>query len=551
MGKSKYIPEPGIRQQAEEKLKLKSAGKKLNSEADTLKLIHELEVHQIELELINEELRKAKEQAEVIAEKYAELYYAPLGYFTISDEGLIKDLNFNGAQMLGKPRSSLLNKNFSRFVTNDTKSTFDIFLKKIFIQGTIISCEVTLSFAEKKPVHVYLNGLVRENNQHCQLIAVDITERKVAEKQNERLMSELRTAQSKLGIALENGNIGIWEYNLETEVLDWDERTEKMFGLKPGSFGRTMKDFENLINEEDISHIQAAMNHALQSHLPFETVFRTRNEKKGTKFISSKAHINRDENRKPLSLTGVFFDVTGLKEGTEQLMLKLNEELLRSNMELESFAYIATHDLQEPLRMVSSFTQLLSMQYEDKLDDKAREYIKYAVDGAKRMYDLLNGLLAYSRINTRGKVFSNVNINIVLENVTKNLSLIIRDTNATIKTDKLPVVFADENQMIHLFQNLIANSIKFSIGTPEIYISVKQVSDYFVFSVKDNGIGIESRYFDRIFQIFQRLMPKEQYDGTGIGLAICKRIVEHHEGKIWVESVPGKGSTFFFTIPGN
>jgi len=249
-------------------------------------------------------------------------------------------------------------------------------------------------------------------------------------------------------------------------------------------------------------------------------------------------------------MIGVCFDVSGLKEGTEQVILKLNQELLRSNKELESFAYVASHDLQEPLRMVTSFTQLLHKQYEDKLDERAHEYINFAVDGSKRMYDLLNGLLAYSRIHTKGKQFYPVDLNKALEIATKNLTLNIEEKNAVIKSDELPTVIADENQMTHLFQNLISNGIKFNKQTPEIYISSQSNGDHHLITVKDNGIGIESQYFDRIFVIFQRLFASgEGYDGTGIGLSICKRIVERHDGKIWVESEPGKGSVFFFTIP--
>jgi light-regulated signal transduction histidine kinase (bacteriophytochrome) len=167
------------------------------------------------------------------------------------------------------------------------------------------------------------------------------------------------------------------------------------------------------------------------------------------------------------------------------------------------------------------------------------------------MYDLLNGLLAYSRIHTKGKAFIQVDVNRVMTNVIKNLALNINERGAVIKMDEMPVISADETQMIQLFQNLIANSIKFSPGFPKIYISSKLEEDQYIFSVKDEGIGIESQFFDKIFQIFQRLLPKEQYEGTGIGLAMCKRIIERHGGRIWVESEPGVGSTFYFTIPKN
>lgn len=235
-------------------------------------------------------------------------------------------------------------------------------------------------------------------------------------------------------------------------------------------------------------------------------------------------------------------------ERTEDLQ-KLNEALVKSNRELESFAYVTSHDLQEPLRMVTSFTQLLEQKYGDQLDQNAKEYIGYAVGGAKRMYELINDLLSYSRITRKELAFSEVDLNEALEMVFSNLKLLIREKNCSIQSDELPVVFADRSQMIQLFQNLVGNGIKFSEKNPQIKISAKKDGTDLLFSVKDNGIGIEPQYSERIFEIFKRLHPGKKYEGTGIGLAICKRIVEHHGGKIWVESEPRKGSVFYFTIP--
>jgi PAS domain S-box-containing protein len=370
----------------------------------------------------------------------------------------------------------------------------------------------------------------------------DITKRKRAE-------NELRQAQEKLNIALESGNIGIWEWDLVTDEINWDERMQRMFGLEPGSFGNSYKSFLSLVNEEDIWHIEKAINATLHDDQSYICLYRTKPVNGKIKYITSRAVVNKYENDKPAGLIGVCFDVTWLREETENTILKLNEELLRSNKELENFAYIASHDLQEPLRMVSCFTQLLSEQYKSVLDDKALEYIHFAVDGSNRMYELLNGLLAYSRIHTKGKNFSIVETEQILSDVIKNLSLKIKERNATIKTDNLPVIYADGTQMIQLFQNLISNAIKFSPERPKINISYKIDGDSYCFAVKDRGLGIESQYFEKIFNIFQRLLPREKYEGTGIGLAICKRIVERHGGEIWLESEPGKGSTFYFTMP--
>lgn len=220
-----------------------------------------------------------------------------------------------------------------------------------------------------------------------------------------------------------------------------------------------------------------------------------------------------------------------------------------SNDELQQFAYVASHDLQEPLRMISSYLQLIEHRYKDKLDKDADEFIAYAVDGAKRLQDLIDGLLEYSRVGTKGKSFELVDCGYILEKALINLKVTVEESGTLITHDPLPTVMADSTQIVQLFQNLIGNAIKFrSKETPRIHISAKLKENEWVFSLRDNGLGIESQYKERIFNIFQRLYGRE-YPGTGIGLAICKRIAERHGGRIWVESEPGKGSTFYFTIP--
>ncbi len=237
----------------------------------------------------------------------------------------------------------------------------------------------------------------------------------------------------------------------------------------------------------------------------------------------------------------------------EKIEDKLNqtlEDLERSNKELEQFAYIASHDLQEPLRMVSGFTQLLDRRYKGKLDKSADEFIVYIVDGTTRMQRMIEDLLAYSRVGPRGKQFEPADLEVVLNQAVVNLKVIIEQSGAQITHDPLPTVMADDTQMIQLFQNLIANAIKFRRKEPSrIHISAQRKGNDWVFSVRDNGIGIAPEFMGYLFQLFQREHAASEYPGTGIGLAVCKRIVERHGGRIWAESGVGKGSTFYFTIP--
>jgi PAS domain S-box-containing protein len=239
------------------------------------------------------------------------------------------------------------------------------------------------------------------------------------------------------------------------------------------------------------------------------------------------------------------------RKRAEEALKRVVKDLARSNSELQQFAYVASHDLQEPLRTVASYLELLAMRYKGKLDEKADKYIFYAVDGASRMSTLINDLLAYSRVGSRGKPFSSVPLSAVLHKVLASLKSVIRENNAAITYDELPVVTGDETQLTQLLQNMIVNAIKFrrKDASPVVHLSAKREKNEWVIGIHDNGIGIDPAFKERVFAIFQRLHTREEYAGTGMGLAIARRIVERHGGRIWVESAPGEGATFFFTLP--
>jgi PAS domain S-box-containing protein len=276
----------------------------------------------------------------------------------------------------------------------------------------------------------------------------------------------------------------------------------------------------------------------------------TRLRKDGTRiYVSITTSALRDASESIIGFSTISQDITERKHAERKLKMTAHDLKLK-NEELKQFAYVASHDLQEPLRMVSSYVQLLKRRYEGNLDSEADEFIRYAVEGSNRMQLLIDDLLAYSRIGTQSGGRDRVDSEKVLETVISDLHFMIREYRADITHDPLPVIEAERSQLSELFQNLISNAIKFhGEAPPHVHVSAVRHDDAWVFSVRDNGIGIDPKYFNRIFVIFQRLHTRREYPGTGIGLAICKKIVEHHGGQIRVESKPGEGSVFSFTIP--
>jgi light-regulated signal transduction histidine kinase (bacteriophytochrome) len=259
--------------------------------------------------------------------------------------------------------------------------------------------------------------------------------------------------------------------------------------------------------------------------------------------------MERDAEGRALYAISVLDDVTERKNA-EAALRQAHEELKRSNSELEQFAYVASHDLQEPLRMVSSYTQLLGRRYGEKFDSDARDFMGYIVDGAARMKQLIEDLLAYSRVGTKSTEFKPVELERSVRRALSNLKAAIDDSGAIVTCDPLPAAPSDEGQLAQVFQNLIGNALKFrSQAVPRIHVAVEEKPAAWEIAVRDNGIGIEPQYFERIFMLFQRLHDRGEYPGTGIGLAIVKKVVERHGGQVRVESKLGEGSAFVFTLP--
>lgn len=335
----------------------------------------------------------------------------------------------------------------------------------------------------------------------------------------------------------------------DLKIISANRNFYRTFQVTPGeTIGGFIYDLGN--KQWDIPKLRELLEELLpekEAFDDFEVVHNFQDIGDKTMLLNARQIYRKDIGAKMILLA--IEDITERKQ-SEVRLTDAMAELERSNKDLEQFAYVASHDLQEPLRMVSSYTQLLAQHYEGRLDEKAKKFMDYAVDGAVRMQRLINDLLTYSRIGTRGKPLETTDTQALLGEAIINLTAIIEEKRAIITNDDLPTVRADASQLMQVFQNLISNAIKFQgENVPHIHVSAQDKGREWVFSIRDNGIGIEKQYSDRVFVIFQRLHTRQEYPGTGIGLAVCKRIVERQGGRIWFESEPGKCSTFFFTMP--
>ena len=370
---------------------------------------------------------------------------------------------------------------------------------------------------------------------------IDVTGRKKA-------MRALRQSEERFRQTFELAASGIAHVDLEGRFLRVNRALSRILGYASEELvGRTVKD----VSHPDDRGVTDAERQRMYAGEIESVHFEKRYLRKdgATVWVDLTVALVRNADGKPDYEVAVFDDITEKKHAEVELRAA-NQELERSNAELEQFAYVASHDLQEPLRMVSSYTQLLGRRYGERLDGDAKEFMAYIVDGAARMKQLIEDLLAYSRVGTRGREFKRVKLGAALERASINLRAALEESGAEVTHDTLPEVEGDELQLVQLLQNLISNAIKFrATSSPKVHISSTEKEDEYEIAVRDNGIGIEPQYFERIFMVFQRLHDKGQYPGTGIGLAICKKVVDRHGGRMWVESAPGQGSRFLFTLP--
>ena len=473
---------------------------------------------------------------------------APDAMIVVNTAGEIVLLNVQAESQLGYRRDELLGQKITtviptgfaeRLLADGTRSAADALAQQI---GTGIELSALRRDGSKFPIEIMLSPLQSDEGILVTAAIRDITVRKAAEQhlvQTEaKYRGLLEAAPDAMVVVNDAGDIVLVNAQAETQFgYSRDELLgEKVTSIIPRGFA------ERLVADAQRSDADA-LAQQIGTGLELSAL-----RKDGSAF-PIEIMLSPLTSTGEVLVTAAIRDISARKKAEIQLQLKI-AELSRSNQELGNFTDIASHDLQEPLRMVSSYTQLLAKRYKGKLDDDADEFIGFAVDGAIRMQQLISDLLIYSRVGTKGKDLRDTSSERAFENAVRYLGGIITDSGALVTHDPLPDVQADDIQLVQLFQNLIANAIRYQKnGVPTVHVSVaRDPLNKWMFSVKDNGIGIEPQYFDRIFGMFQRLHKRNEYSGTGIGLAVCKKIVERHGGSISVDSQLGQGATFRFAL---
>lgn len=467
---------------------------------------------------------------------------------TVNENGDFVLVSDTSQKLFGYTPKEMMNKGFMEFVAEQDRAETEKVANDI-MSGIPVS-DFTNHYKRKDgfliPVIWSAKWSPEDKMMYC--VARNGTEKV-------KTAAQLAESESRLAHAQTIAKLGNWDWDLKNDVWTCSNEIYHLLGVEKNETDNIQQVLLESIYPDDRFLLFKMRDEAINEGKKIDVEHRIIRADGGLSYMHTKGEMVLDKEQKPVWFRGTMQDITERKNAELELQ-KLNEDLEKraaelkiSNGELERFAYVASHDLQEPLRMVSSFLALLQKKLNGELDETSKKYIHFAVDGAERMKGLIQDLLQYSRLGSTGEVFSAVNLQDELTNILRVYDSTIKKTGAAIKAAQLPVVNGNKTQLNQLFQNLLGNALKYrSSEKPVVEIGCKEQAGQWLFYVKDNGIGIDPKFFDKIFIIFQRLHNKNEYSGTGIGLAICKKIVERHGGKIWVESNPNQGSIFYFTL---
>lgn len=479
-------------------------------------------------------------------------------------EGVIELVNPSAVKLLGWSEKEVVSRAFDdvvKFTDEANHTPLANLVHNVLSENAALErSNTTVVFNRdgvEVPVDLYAAPIHDAAGETIGVITVfqDVTERRRADHERLHLTLLLEAQRRRLQNILSNVPGIVWESTFlddgTSQRVDFvNSYAEKILGYTVQDWMETPDFMRSIIHPDDYpSAHDYVRTQILEGSTSISLEFRCLAKDGREVPIETHFIVLMNEAGNPAGTCGLMTDISERKKAQEDLA-QYALDLQRSNEQLEQFAYVASHDLQEPLRMITSYLQLIERRYKEQLDADAGEFIAFAVDGASRMKSLINDLLAYSRVKTVVQDFAPFDSGIALKEALTNLEMTAADTKAQITHDTLPTINGNQAQFIQLFQNLISNALKFhGDQPPQIHIGVTRKRGEWIFSVQDNGIGMERQYLDRIFIIFQRLHNKEEYPGTGIGLAICKKVVEHHGGRIWADSQPGAGTTFYFSIP--
>lgn len=533
-----------------------------------------------DLDLLRKELAQVKSRLNLMIEGSLD------AIISMNEDGAIVGWNTQAHQMFGWSAADVLGKPLeSLIIPPELRRPHRDWIQRFLETGehSLLNRRIELEALRRDQSRfpIELSVLPCKNSDGFEFVAMvrDITEQKSLENDQKRLHDELeslvaqRTAEltatrDRLELALRGGNVGLWDWNAETNDVYYSESYKVQLGYPADLPWCHFDDWKNGLHPDDREMaLQRVNDYFAEQGDEYESTFRLRCSDGSYRWFLARGKAAFDSDGRPLRMLGVHIDITQQRSDQKELerlnealtsanrsFAAANDALEASNVELQQFAYVASHDLQTPLRAIAGFAQFLKDDYHGKIDDTADDYIGRIVTGAKRMQKMIDDLLAFSRVESRAAPFQPVDMNEVFRDATGLLGASIEDCNATVTRDHLPTITGDQAQLVQLLQNLIGNALKYCEVQPIIHVSAESViaepsGTRWVFQIKDNGIGIEEKQHKRIFEVFQRLHSKEAYPGTGIGLAVCRRIVGRHHGEIWVESTPGEGSTFFVAIP--
>jgi PAS domain S-box-containing protein len=521
------------------------------------------------------QLEQAYQKLKLSEATYQDLYdNSPDMHVSVdADTAKVVQCNQRLCDALGFSKDEILDRPIFDLYHPDCHPEAKIAFQTFAQTGEVQDAQLQLRRQDGSKLEVSLNvQAVRDqegNILHSRSSWRDVTERKRLEAQLQQVNAELeqrvqeRTqqlevanqslqhSQERLELALAASGNAWWHWNIVTDEHEWSPQLSTMLGYAEGELKASTFTWESLVHPDDLPRvIEQRMAHFNDESVSYCLDYRMRSRSGDWKWIANLGKVvERDQQGQPVRIAGMKYDISDRKQAEEQLR-QLNRELQRSNQELDQFAYVASHDLQEPLRMVKSFTELLAQRYQNQLDDQAERYMSFITDGAIRMQALISDLLAYSQVGRFEMAVQPTPLGEIVAQVQSDLQQVVQDRKAKIEVESLPIIFADPTQIRQLMQNLLVNAIKYcQADIPVVQIRATSTDENWIISVQDNGIGIDPQFAERIFVIFQRLHNKDTYSGTGIGLAICKKIVERHQGMIWVASQEGQGSTFSFQLP--